>query len=471
MVLIPVVPSPANDSVSFLAPSRVRHGVLGFAAALAVITYVDRVCIAQAAPFIQKDLNLTSAQMGLAFSVFALAYAIFEVPGGWLGDWIGPRKVLMRVVVMWSVFTAATGYAWNVASLVGARFLFGAGEAGCFPNLTKAFMIWLPAAERTRGQAIMWLSSRWAGAFTPLLVIWVMTWLSWRNTFVLFGGLGVIWAIVFYRSFRDHPRDHPGVNAAELALLEDHPADATVRPQVPWRKLLASRSVWLLWAQYFCLNYGWFFYVTWLPTYLRETRGLELNQNAIMFWLEHVLRGHLTPELTRKVLLAVLSGIPLLLGGFGCLLAGWVTPRLIRPLGGVSQTRKFLAIGGFTGAAGLLLGSFYVRDPLLAMLAMGFAGFCNDLTMPGSWSTCMDVGRKYVGTLSGSMNMIGATGAAVAPLVIGLILDTTDRNWALTFWISGVIYLLGGLCWLGIDPVTPIAEGEGESILKPGSQE
>ena len=175
-----------------MAPSGIRHRVLAFAATLAVITYVDRVCIAQAAPYIQRDLGLSSAQMGLAFSAFALAYAIFEIPGGWLGDWIGPRKVLLRVVLMWSAFTAATGYAWNAASLITARFIFGAGEAGCFPNLTKAFMIWLPANERTRAQAIMWLSARWAGAFTPLLVIWVMSWLSWRNTFVLFGAAGVV---------------------------------------------------------------------------------------------------------------------------------------------------------------------------------------------------------------------------------------------------------------------------------------
>ena len=125
-----------------------------------MITYVDRVCIAQAAPSIQSELSLTAGQMGLAFSAFAWAYALFEIPGGWLGDRIGPRKVLMRVVILWSVFTAATGYVWNLASLVFARFCFGAGEAGCFPNLTKAFMIWLPGHERTRAQAILWLSAR-----------------------------------------------------------------------------------------------------------------------------------------------------------------------------------------------------------------------------------------------------------------------------------------------------------------------
>jgi len=440
------------------APSRVRHTVLGFAATLAVITYVDRVCIAQAAPFIQQDLGLTSAQMGMAFSAFTLAYALFEIPGGWLGDWIGPRKVLMRVVVMWSAFTALTGYAWNAASLIVARFVFGAGEAGCFPNRPKAFMNWLPAAERTRAQALMWLSARWAGALTPLLVIWVMTWLSWRNTFVLFGGLGVVWAVIFYRSFRDHPREHPKVNAGELELLRENDANATGHPRVPWARLLRSRSVWLLWLQYACLSYGWLFYITWLPTYLKETRGLELNQNAFTQWLGQVLGGMLSPDTTQKVLVAALAGVPLFVGGLGCLVSGWVTPHLGRLTRNVARTRKLLALTGFTGASALLVASFYIKDPLLAMFAMGMASFCNDLTMPGSWNTCMDLGGRYAGTLSGSMNMMGAFGGTVAPLVIGIILDATARDWAVTFWISGAIYFLGGLCWLGIDPVTPIEE-------------
>jgi MFS family permease len=441
-------------------PTRVRHTVLAFAATLAVVTYVDRVCIAQAAPHIQSELGLSASEMGLAFSAFSLAYGLFEIPGGWLGDWIGPRKVLMRVVVMWSFFTAATGYAWNLASLVTARFMFGAGEAGCFPNLTKAFMNWLPASERTRAQSIMWLSARWAGALTPLLVIWVMSWLSWRNTFVLFATAGVIWAILFYRSFRDHPKDHPGVNAAELKLLEANADGSTGHPRVPWKKLIRSRTVWLLWTQYFCLTYGWFFYITWLPTYLKETRGVELNQNAFMVWLEGLLNAVLMPDTSRKVLVAALAGIPLFVGGIGCIVAGIITPRLIRRLRDVALTRRLLALVGFTGASILLVGSWYIRDPLLAMFAMGAASFCNDITMPGSWSTCMDVGGKFAGTLSGSMNMMGSFGGMLAPLVVGLILDFSGRNWALTFWVSGTIYLLGGLCWLWLDPVTPITADE-----------
>ena len=326
-------------------------------------------------------------------------------------------------------------------------------------------MIWLPRPKRTRAQAILWLSARWGGAFTPLLVIWVMSLLSWRNTFALFGTLGVIWAFAFHRSFRDH--NPPHVVAAPETLeqpphtvpnpAEQANADTPAGPlHVPWRKLLSSRTVWLLWVQYFCLTYGWFFYVTWLPTYLKETRGLELDQNAFMLWLGNVLRELLTPETTRTVLVAALAGIPLFFGGLGAIVCGLVTPHLVRQTGSVARTRQTIAVLGFTGAAALLVSSAYIRDPLLAMLAMGLASFCNDLTMPGSWSTCMDVGAEYAGTLSGSMNMMGSIGAAIAPLVIGIILDSSGRNWALTFWISGIIYFLGGLCWLWLDPVTPI---------------
>ena len=222
--------------------------------------------------------------------------------------------------------------------------------------------------------------------------------------------------------------------------------------------------MWLLWAQYFCLTYGWFFYVTWLPTYLKETRGLDLDQNAWMLSLGNVLRERLTPETTRAVLVATLAGVPLFFGGLGAIVCGLVTPRLIRQTGSVAWTRQRIAMLGFTGAAALLVCSSYVRDPLLAMLAMGLASFCNDLTMPGSWSTCMDVGARYAGTLSGSMNMMGSIGAAVAPLVIGIILDSSGRNWTLTFWISGIIYFLGGLCWLWLDPVTPIEAKAAQAI-------
>src|SRR5262245_32861365 len=216
--MAPTIPPPAN----LQRATRARHWVVVLAITLAVVQYIDRVAISQAKDAVARDMSFTDVQMGAVFGAFGLAYALFEIPTGWLGDKIGARKVLMRVVLWWSFFTAATGWVWNHVSLVITRFLFGAGEAGCFPNLTKAFSAWLPGRERTRAQAMMWMSARWGGAFTPLLVVIVMAWVNWRTAFLLFGLLGVVWTIVFFFWFRDNPRDHPGVNAAELELLREN---------------------------------------------------------------------------------------------------------------------------------------------------------------------------------------------------------------------------------------------------------
>src|SRR5262249_28745959 len=212
----------------------------------------------------------------------------------------------------------------------------------------------------------------------------------------------------------------------------------------------------LLWTQYFCLSYGWYFYITWLPKYLKTVRGTEIKSNPVMGWLAGLLEGHMSPEMTLAVLGAVLTGIPLLFGGIGSLTAGAISNRLLRQGGNVVRIRRTFAFVGFSGAAALLMTSYYIKDALLAMLSMGMASFCNDLTMPGSWSTCMDVGGKYAGTMSGSMNMMGNLGGAACPTVVGWVLDHTQKDWHLTFLISAIIYILGAICWLWIDPVTPL---------------
>ncbi|HVS52876.1 MAG TPA: MFS transporter [Opitutaceae bacterium] len=431
-----VNPAPLRATGANQPPTGARHWLLAFASALAVITFIDRVLMSQTKLSIATDLKLTDVQMGTIFSAFGLAYALFEIPGGWLGDKIGPRKVLMRVVMFWSIFTAATGRAWNYASLAIMQFLFGAGEAGAFPNLAKAFNNWLPAAERSRAVGVMWLSSRWGGAVTPLLVVWVIGLVGWRWTFAVFAIPGFLWAILFWRWFRDHPRDHPSVNAAELALLPERQA-AAEHVAVPWAQLLRSRTVWLLFIQYFCFGYGWYFYITWLPTYVKEVRHMELQKGAL------------------------LSGIPLFFGGFACILSGWLAGNLARRGFAIPRIRRTFAYIAYGGAAALLLVSSHIADPVPAMLAMGLASFCLDLVLPVCWSTAMDVGGKYAGTVSGTMNMAGQIGGAiVGPSVVGFILQYAHRDWGLTFAISAAIYVIGGLCWLWIDPVTPVAKAD-----------
>src|SRR5215472_18383144 len=219
--------------------TTVRYWVIVFAVALAVVTYIDRVCISFSAPTITKELGLSTVQMAWAFTAFGWAYALFEIPGGYLGDRLGPRSVLMRIVLWWSFFTAATGWVWSATSLAVTRALFGAGEAGAFPNLTRVFTTWLPKEERERAQAFLWLAARWSGAFTPLIVAYLLELMSWRRTFETFGVLGVIWAVAFFLWFRDDPRTHPSVNEAELALMPK-PHESAIGGQTPWGKILGS---------------------------------------------------------------------------------------------------------------------------------------------------------------------------------------------------------------------------------------
>jgi len=412
--------------------TRARHLVILFAVGLAIITYLQRVGISQAAPLIQHDLELSDFQLGLVFGAFSLMYAIFEIPWGFAGDRWGARKVLSGVVVAWSFFMAAIGWVCNLATLLVARGAFGAFQAGCFPNIARIYTNWLPTSERVRAQGVMWLSARWGGAFAPLLVVLLLDHMSWRRTFEVFGLIGFVWAGFFFWWFRDSPMDHPAVNRAELEKLPSGRHLSLEHGSVPWGEFLRSKTVWLLWGQYMCLNFGWAFYITWLPKYLMEARGLDLTETAL------------------------LAGLPLFFGGLGSLVCGFVSSLADRLTGSVKLSRRLLAGTGFTGAAICFALSIQIRSPLWAMVALGVASFSNDLVMPTSWATVMDVGGKLCGTLAGSMNMMGGLVAAAAPVVVGWILDWTGGNWAITFYVSAAVYFMGTFFWLALDPTKPI---------------
>ncbi len=421
------------------APTRARYGVVGFAVTLAVITYIDRVCIAKAAPHVMRDLRLDDWQWSWVLTSFSLAYGLFEIPWGWLGDKIGARKVLMRIVVCWSFFTMATGWAWGFWSLVATRALFGMGEAGAFPNLTKTFTTWLPFHERVRAQGILWLSARWGGAFTPLLVTAVMLFVSWRSAFAIFGAIGIVWAFFFYRWYRDEPRDHPSVNDAERALL---PTDAGRAGHVPtpWGLFLRSPRVWLLWTQYFFLAYAAMFYITWLPPWMDRTY----------------------PELSPGFR-SLLTASPLFFAGIGSLFCGFFLSRLTAWVGNPDRARRWMASTGFLGSSLATVAFIHIQDPVWKMAALGVAGFSNDLVMPSSWGACMDLGRKYAGTLSGSMNMMGCAGAALFPIAAERLKAWTGGNWDAVFYVSAGVYFLGIFCWLFLDSVTPLEKGREEA--------
>ena len=402
-----------------MKPTHARYWVVIFALTLAMIMYIQRVAISAAAPFITAEFHLTDTQMGWAFSVFGLSYALFEIPMGLMGDKLGVRRVLTQVVLLWSLFTALTGAAWNLTSLLVIRFVFGAGEAGFFPNLTRMLSAWLPLSERIRAQALMWAFGRWGGALAPPIAFFAISQLGWRLGFVALAMLGVIWIAVFLPWFRNDPAQHKSVNAAELAMLEDSRALVLHDHGMPWYRLLMQRDIFFLGLQYFGFSYTWYFYVTWLPTWLQRVHGLTKLETA----------GY--------------AMLPLLLGGVGSIVSG------LLPL---SIPRKWVAVGGFCGTGILILIIPSVPDVKLAMALMALASFSSDLTMPISWNTCVEIGKQYTATVASTMNMLGNLAGFVAPLLGGIILDHTNHNWNMVLYTMGGAAFVSAACWLFLEP-------------------
>lgn len=402
-----------------MKPTHTRYWVVVFALALAMIMYIQRVAISQAAVPISNDLHLTKTQMGAVFSAFTLAYALLELPMGLLGDKLGVRRVLTQVVLLWSLFTALTGAAWNLASLLVIRFMFGSGEAGCFPNLTRMLSAWLPTAERVRAQALMWAFGRWGGALAPPVAVLAIHMFGWRWGFVALAFLGVAWIAVFFPWFRNDPAEHTSVNAAELAMLEGGRELVLHDHGIAWYRLLLQKDIALLGLQYFAFSYTWYFYVTWLPTWLQQARGLS-------------------PSVA-----AGFAMVPLALGGVGSIVSGFL------PL---SLSRKFVAIGGFAATAILLFVVPSMTGVIAPMVLMGIASFCSDLTMPISWDTCVKIGKQYTATVASTMNMLGNFGGFVAPFLAGYILDRTANNWSIVFYTMAVAAIVSTMCWLFLEP-------------------
>jgi MFS transporter, ACS family, glucarate transporter len=402
-----------------MQPTRTRYWVVVFALALAMIMYIQRVAISQAIVPISADLHLSKSQTGMVLGAFGLSYALFEIPMGLLGDKLGVRRVLSQLVLLWSLCLAMTGWVWNLTSLWIMRFLFGAGEAGCFPNLTRMLSAWLPVGERVKAQAVMWAFGRWGGALAPPVAFVVIHNFGWRMGFGILALLGAAWVAAFLPWFRNDPAEHKGVNKAELELLEGSRKLVLHDHGMPWYRLLLQRDIAFLGLQYFGFSYTWYFYVTWLPTWLQQARGLGPGAAA----------GY--------------AMIPLALGGLGSIVSGFL-PLWV--------PRKWVAIAGFLATAVLIFIIPSVPGVALPMALMGLASFSSDLTMPISWNTCVEIGKQYTATVSSTMNMLGNFAGFVAPVVFGLILQHTNNNWAIVMYTMAVAAIGSAVCWLFIEP-------------------
>ena len=403
--------------------TRTRYTLLYFACVLSVITYIDRVCIASSAPAIRTELGLDAVQMGWVFSAFTFAYAVFEIPSGWMGDVVGPRKTLMRIVLWWSAFTTLSGLAWNFTSLLVARFLFGVGEAGAYPNISRSFSRWFPVTERGAAHGAVFMSSRIGAAVAPPLVILIISAAGWRASFWIFGSLGVIWSVFWWRWFRDDPSMHPSVNRDELAAITAGTA-TTPDPRVHWRDLLDLNLIWIC-LMYFCIGYGLYFYLTWLPSYFKEARGFSTQQSAI------------------------LASAVLLTGACASMTGGWLTDKLTRTYG--LKVGRSIGVVAMPLSALCILAAAIAAAPLAAAAFMALAFFFAELCLSPSWSICHDVGGEAAGTVTGAMNTFGNLGGAISPLVVGYSVQLWG-SWSTPLVIMACIYLVGATLTILANP-------------------
>jgi MFS family permease len=424
---------PIASTAAAPVDTRVRRKVLAMTVTLAAITYLDRVAIGVARPHIARDLQLDATQMGYVFSAFYLSYALFEIPTGWWGDRVGTRRVLTRIVCWWSSFTVITGFAFSYPSLLAVRFLFGAGEAGAWPNVARTFSRWFPRRERGTVQGIFFMGAHLMGGLTPLLATALLGFMDWRTMFVLFGSIGFIWAFAWFRWFRDSPSEHPDVSAAERTYIEDGAAPDAGHALEPtqWKRLLANRTVVCLCLMYFTQTFGNAFYVTWLPTYL-ASRGLT------------------------GVTGSILAGCPLMFSVAADFFGGVTTDRAVKRLG--LRLGRIIAGGGALAAAGLFtIAGTFTSSPVASALLIALGGASSNFLLGSAWATCLDIGGRRAGSVSAAMNTSGQVGAIFSPILVAFVVQRFS-NWSAPLYLTGGLFLLGATCWLWVDPTKPVSD-------------
>lgn len=376
-----------------------RHGVVALLAILSVLTFLDRMAIAVTGPAIQRELGITPDQWGWVLGAYVIAYAVFEIPSGALGDAHGYRKELTRITIWWSVFTAATALCRNVWQLTAARFLFGLGAAGAYPNMTGVLYRWLPARERARGQGTIWAASRFGGALAPLLLVPLEARFGWRAVFVVLGLIGLGWAIAWRRRYHDRPADQPGITAEEVAAIGGSD-ESGGNLGTPWRRLLALPQLWLIALAYFFYAFGSWFFFNWFPTWMVKGAGFSVAEMGLY------------------------GSIPFLLGIAGNLAGGILCDRLAARIG-IRRAYSLIAASCLTITAALLVAMSLADDRLLIVLLAGAAFGIMDLMLPAAWAMCMAIGGRFGGTASGLMNTAGNLGGFICTVVIGYAIART----------------------------------------------
>jgi sugar phosphate permease len=392
-----------------------------------------------AQPEIAKQFGLSKTAMGLVLAAFTWAYALGQIPAGWLGDRFGPRKVLAVIMSWWAVAAAMTGAALGLYSLFSARFLLGLGEAGAFPVASRGMQLWFPRSERGRIQGTTHFFSRFAVAVTPFVAGTIMLAFGWRAIFYIFGSLGVIWAVAFSFFYRNLPEEHKSVNIAELAQIRGLNPDGTVRApnttrlSAPWKRIFSSPNMWYISLGYSCFFFGTNFYLTWYPTYLREHRHLTLQA------------------------LGLIGSLPLFAGMLGDVTGGSLSDLFFKRTGDARFARRIVAAPGFLLAGIFVIPAAMTHDALASVLFLAVSFFFLEFVIGPAWAVPMDVGGQFSGTVTGIMNMAGALAASLTAIVYGGLFDR--GYWIAPFFVSAGVMLIGSLIWIFlIDPEQSVVE-------------
>ena len=445
------MPSPSPNPAAGPAPSRTRWKILALLTLISIITYVDRVNISVAGRQMMPALGLTQMQLGYVFSAFVLGYALFQVPGGWLGDRWGTRLVLAGAVVWWSVFTACTAVSGTVpaaewlgvlGSLILIRFLIGVGEAAALPNFNRAVAHWFPLRERGLGMGVSIGGIGIGSAITPPLVAWMMVNFGWQSAFYASGLAGLLIAGLWSWYATDRPEQHYGVNQAELAIIRgnDDTPTLTLPPQgggenlgegkgerepVPWRAFARTPSVWWLVISYTALGYVAYVYMSWFYLYLVSERGFN------------VLRG------------AFFASGPFLAMTALCPLGGWVTDRVAASFG-VNAGRSRVGCAGMLLSGLCIVVGTQIAEPYTAitLLSLG-AGFLY-FTVGAFWASTIDLAPRHAGTLSGIMNTGANVGGTLSPTLTPWLAE--QFGWSVSLSFAAAIGAIGGLLWLLVRP-------------------
>lgn len=423
------VPSPLRGpSVIKTLMSRVRGKILLLLCAMYFITYIDRVAISTAAPFIKDDLGLSNTELGLALSAFAIPYAFFQIVGGLIGDRFGPRKVLGIVGVLWALATAATGMATGIISLVIARLGLGFGEGASFPTATTAMAKWMPVSQRGLAQGVTHSASRIGNAAAPVILALLIASLGWRASFFIIGALSLSWVFAWYLYFRDEPATHPKMTDVELAEIPEY-VQFKDRPPVPWKQLL--RRILPVTFVDFC--YGWtlWVYLTWIPSFFSENYGLDLKSFALF---------------TTLVLFA---------GVIGDSAGGMISDRIYRKTGDLKLARRGVLIVGLLGAFAFTMPTLFVHELSIAAICLSMSFFFLELANPILWSIPMDIAPTHAGVASGLMNTGFGVAGILSPFIFGLMVDLTG-SWEAPFILSSALLFVGAFLTFFIDPTKSI---------------